>query len=123
MEIIYDNNAIEDICTSLKSARRFFGGEEKVARSLHSKVNLLIRAQTIKDIAVQPQLHFHPLRNKGRKELEGYFAIDIAGRRCPWRLVLQPLDKNGSPFKPCNIDEIAQYVEIIGITEVSNHYE
>ena len=77
----------------------------------------------MKDIVVQPVLHIHPLVNKGRRRLDGYFAIDIAGRKCPWRLIAQPLDNNKEPFNPCNIDEIADVIEIVGVVEVSNHYE
>ena len=38
------------------------------------------------------------------------------------RIILEPLDENKEPYNPCNIDEIAQYVRIVEITEVSKHY-
>ena len=123
MEIVYETERVEKLCTSLKKAKRHFGGDEKVAAQLHARVNALAAESTMKDIVAQPLLHFHPLVNKGRRRLDGYFAIDIAGRKCPWRSIVQPLDGNKEPFNPCNIDEIADVVEIVGIMEVSNHYE
>ena len=55
--------------------------------------------------------------------MEGYFAIDVKSRKEPWRIILEPLDENKNPFVPCNIDEIAATVRIVGIVEVSKHYE
>ena len=123
MEIVYETEKVKELCTSFKAAKRHFGGDEGIARKLFARVNALVAATTMKDIAVQPSLHLHPLANKGRRQLDGYFAIDIAGRKCPWRLIVQPLDSNKEPFDPCNIDVIADVAEIVGIMEVSNHYE
>ena len=55
--------------------------------------------------------------------MEGYFAIDVKSIREPWRIILEPLDENKEPYRPCNIDEISQKVRIVRIMEVSNHYE
>ena len=66
---------------------------------------------------------FHDLVNKKGRKLEGYFAIDVTPIREPWRIILQPLDENKQPYSPCNIDEIAGYVKIVEIAEVSKHYE
>lgn len=123
MEIVYESKKVEKQCTSVREARKLFGGDAKLVEKLQSRINALKQAPTLKDIAVQPQLRLHKLSNKDGKNLEGYFAIDIKGRRDPWRLILQPLDGNREPFDPCNIDEIAGIVEIIGIMEVSKHYE
>lgn len=123
MEIVYETEKVKELCVSFRAAKRHFGGDENIALKLHARVGLLRAAPTMKDIVVQPTLHFHSLVNKGRRRLDGYFAIDIAGRRCPWRLIVQPLDSNKEPFDPCNIDEIADVAEIVGIMEVSNHYE
>lgn len=69
-------------------------------------------------------MRFHKLNNKGkRKNLEGYFAIDVKTIKDKWRIIIEPLDENENPYKQCNIDEIAKYVRIIKIEEVSNHYE
>lgn len=65
----------------------------------------------------------HKLKNKGKKNLEGYFAIDVKSRRDQWRIILQPLDENEKPYVPCNIDQIAGKVSVVEISEVSKHYE
>ena len=88
-----------------------------------ARINALKEAETIKDIVVQPAFSFHNLKNKGRRDLEGYFAIDVKSRREQWRIILQPLNPDKKPYVPCNIDEIAGIVKIVEIMEVSKHYE
>lgn len=56
------------------------------------------------------------------------YGSDEVRRQCtnikePWRIILQPLDMDGNPFAPCNIDEVSGIVRIVGIREVSKHYE
>ena len=81
------------------------------------------QAETIKDIIIQPTYHFHNLKNKKGRNLEGFFAIDVKSRKEPWRIILQPLNSIKEPYNPCNIDEIAGIVKIVEIMEVSKHYE
>lgn len=119
MQLVYENAKVQKQCTDLKSAKKLFGGNEVLARSLFARINALQQASVIKDIVVMPTFHFHKLNGN----MEGYFAIDVKTRRDPWRMILQPLDENEVPYVPCNIDEIAGMVRIIEIREVSNHYE
>lgn len=123
MELVYSNEKIEQQCTSLKAAKKLLGGNDILAKSLLARINALKQAEVIKDIIVMPTFHFHKLKNKDGRNLEGYFAIDVKSRKDPWRIILEPLDENKEPYNPCNIDEIAQYVRIVEITEVSKHYE
>lgn len=123
MELIYASEKIRLQCESKASATKLFGGKDILAVSLLARINALKSAVTIKDIIVQKQFHFHQLKNKNGKDLDGYFSIDVKTRRDPWRLILRPLDKEKKPFIPCHIDEIAEFVEIVEIKEVSNHYE
>ncbi len=123
MEIVYANKKVKEQCTSVKAARKLFGGDATMAVKLHSRVNALKQAPTLKDIVVQRQYRFHKLTNKDGKDLEGYFAIDVKTRRDPRRLIIRPLDSNGEPFESSGIDAIADAVEVIGIKEVSRHYE
>lgn len=123
MELVYSSKKVEEQCTSLKQAKKLFGGDAKMAEKLLSRVNALAQASTLKDIIVQPQFRFHNLTNKDGKDFEGHFAIDVKTKVQPWRLVIRPLDQYKQPFEPCNIDEIAEIVEIVGIVEVSKHYE
>lgn len=123
MEIVFATKKVEEQCTSLKVAKKMFGGDSKLAVKLHSRINALVQAPTLKDIVVQPQFHFHKLLDKGNKKYEGCYAIDVKSRRDPWRLILRPLDKDKKPLDSHSIDEIADAVEIVGIMEVSRHYE
>lgn len=107
----------------MKAAKKLMGGSDILAKSLLARINALKQAETIKDIIVMPTFHFHKLMNKDGRNLEGYFAIDVKSRKDLWRIILEPLDENKEPYNPCNIDEIAQYVRIVEITEVSKHYE
>jgi plasmid maintenance system killer protein len=110
-------------CTSVKAAKKLFGGDTVLAASLLARINAMEAAETIKDIIVQPSFHFHKLNNKHGRDLEGYFAIDVKSRREQWRIIIQPLDSNKNPFVPCHIDQIVECVRIVEITEVSKHYE
>lgn len=123
MKLVFSSDKIEDICTNPKASRKLFGGDAGLSLSLLARINALRQAETLKDIIVQPPFHFHKLKNKGGRDLEGFFAIDVKTRREPWRIILQPLDEDEQPFNPCNIDEIAVVVRIIEIVEVSKHYE
>ena len=119
MKIIYGSKQVEKLCTSMKEARKFFGGNEILARSLMARINAIEHAVVIKDIIMMPPFHFHKLQG----DLKDYFAIDVKSRKDKWRIILRPLDENEKPFDPCYIDEIAPMVKIVEIVEVSAHYE
>ena len=123
MELVYTDAKTEKQCTSLKVARKLVGGNAALANSLFARINALKQAETIKDIIVQPTFHFHKLENKGGRNLDGYFAIDVKSRKDQWRIIIEPLNENKEPYVPCNINEISQNVRIVEITEVSKHYE
>lgn len=123
MKLVYKNSKIEEQCTSIKCAKKVFGGNNILATSILARINALKQADTIKDIIVFPTFHFHKLENKNGRDLEGYFAIDVKSRRDKWRIIIQPLDEYQKPYIPCNIDEISYYVKIVEIMEVSKHYE
>lgn len=123
MKLEYASEKVKEQCTNSKAAKKLFDGNELLARSLLARINALENAETIRDIIVQPTFHFHNLKNKKGKNLEGYFAIDVKSRKEMWRIILQPLDKEKQPYDPCHIDQIAGIVKIVEITEVSKHYE
>ena len=123
MDIVFASEKVRKQCTDMKTASRLFGGNPILVRSLLARINALSSAETIRDIIVQPQFHFHKLHNGNGKNLEGLFAIDVKTRRDPWRIILQPLNHNKEIYIPCNIDEIASVVRIVEIMEVSKHYE
>ena len=123
MILEYASDKVKSQCTSIKAANKLFGGDAALYKSLLSRINALRSANNIKDIIVQPTFRFHALKNKKGKDLEGYFAIDVKSIREPWRIIVQPLNSDKQPYNPCNIDEVAEYVIIVEITEVSRHYE
>lgn len=124
MDILFASEKVRKQCTDMKTASKLFGGDKIMVRSLFARMNSLQNAETLKDIIVQPQFRFHKLHNRKERGLEGYFAIDIKTVREPWRLILQPLDKDEHPYeRSCSIDEIAGIIRIILIEEVSRHYE
>ena len=123
MELVYASDKARIQCTSVKAAQKLFGGNAELVKSLFARINALQMADTIMDIIVQPTFHFHKLGNMNRKNLEGFFAIDVKSRKEQWRVILQPLNENKEPFEPCQIDRISSYVRIVEITEVSKHYE
>ena len=123
MELVYASEKVETQCTSMKAARKLFGGDTVLAISLLARINALEMADTIKDIIVQPAFHFHNLHKKNGRNLEGFYAIDVKSRKEQWRIILQPLDENKEPFVPCYIDQISSFVRIVEIAEVSKHYE
>lgn len=123
MELEYASDKVKLQCTSVKAANKLFGGDAGLTKSLLARINALGSADNIKDIIVQPTFRFHDLKNKKGRNLEGYFAVDVKSIKEPWRIILQPLNKDKQPYNPCNIDEIAEIVKIVEIAEVSKHYE
>lgn len=123
MELVYASDKVRIQCTSVKAAKKLFGGNAELVKSLFARINALQMADTIMDIIVQPTFRFHKLGNMNGKNLEGFFAIDVKSRKEQWRVILQPLNENKEPFEPCQIDRISSYVRIVEITEVSKHYE
>ena len=122
MEIVFSNNKVEIQCTSVKAAKKIFGGNNELTISLMSRIEALRAADNIKDIIAHKNFRFHSLYDKGQNKYDGYFAIDVKTVREQWRIILRPLDKDGKPYDPCNIDEIASQVRTIEVMEVSKHY-
>lgn len=67
MELVYTDAKTEEQCTSLKVAKKLFGGNDALAKNLFARINALKQAETIKDIIVQPTFHFHKLENNLEK--------------------------------------------------------
>ena len=123
MKVLFSSDKLGEQCKNKKQAQKLLGGNTLLAISLLARINALENAETIKDIIVQPLFHFHKLQNKNGRDLEGYFAIDVKGRKDGWRIIIQPLDENEKPFDPCHIDKIASIVKIVEVSEVSKHYD
>lgn len=72
MELVYASDKVRIQCTSVKAAKKLFGGNAELVKSLFARINALQMADTIMDIIVQPTFHFHKLGNMNRKNLEGF---------------------------------------------------
>ena len=90
-----------------------------VAEKLHALINLIESADNLQDIAEMQIYHLHPLQGKRTEQ----YALDIAGRRAGYRLVIIPLDANGNEWKEKDINVVYKSTEVIIAWEVSNHYE
>ena len=123
MKVLFASDKLEEQCKNKRQAQKLLGGNTILAVSLLARINALENAETIKDIIVQPSFHFHKLSNKHGRDLEGYFAIDVKGRKDAWRIILQPLNESEKPYVPCHIDEIANIVRVVEVSEVSKHYD
>ena len=119
MRICYASEKVRKQCTCVDAAKKLFGGDQSLVRSLMSRINAIEQADVIKDIIMMPPFHFHALKGS----MSGLFAVDVKSRKDKWRIILQPLDENEEVFDPCHIDEIAAVVRIVEIEEVSAHYE
>lgn len=90
-----------------------------VAEKLHALINLIESSENLRDIAEMQIYHLHPLQGKR----EGQYALDIAGRRAGYRLVIIPVDADGNKLKEKDVNIVYKTTEIIIAWEVSNHYE
>lgn len=112
MEIVYKSNTVKKQCTELRRAKRDF--PEKIAKKLLSKVNFLEAAENLESVINNQILHFHDLKGS----LDGAYAIDIDGRKSPYRLIVRFDD-----YSKELVFADSKSIEIIKITEVSKHYE
>lgn len=90
-----------------------------IAEKLHALINLIESAENLQDIAEMQSCHLHSLQGNR----EGQHALDIAGRKSGYRLIIVPLDKNGNAWKVKDVNVVYRATEIIVAWEVSNHYE
>ena len=52
LELVYASDKVKTQCTSVKAAKKLFGGDTVLATSLLARINALERADTIKDISL-----------------------------------------------------------------------
>lgn len=90
-----------------------------VAEKLHALVNLIESSVNLQDIAEMQIYHLHPLHGTRT----GQYALDIAGRRAGYRLIIIPIDADGNECKEKDVNIVYRSTEIIIAWEVSNHYE
>ncbi len=92
---------------------------EIVAEKLHALINLIESAENLQDINNLRIYYLHPLLGKR----EGQYALDIAGRKAGYRLILIPLDKQGKKWQTNDVNHVYKSTNVIIALEVTNHYE
>lgn len=117
IEIQYKDKKVEKLCTDLKKAKKDLPAN--VAEKLHALINLIESADNLKDIDELQIYHLHPLHG----QREGQYALDVAGRKSGYRLVVIPLDADGNGWKEKDVNVVYKSTEVIIAWEVSNHYE
>ncbi len=108
---------MKKLCTDLKRAKKEL--LVNVAEKLHALINLIESSENLWDIAEMQMYYLHPLHGKR----DGQYALDIAGRRSGYRLIIIPLDASGKKCKEKDVSIVYRSTEIIIAWEVSNHYE
>ena len=117
IKVQYKDNKVKKLCTNLKYAKKDLPAH--IAEKLHALINFIENADNLKDIDQYQIYYLHPLKGKRI----GQFALDIAGRRAGYRLIIIPLDENGNEWKETDINIIYRSTRVIIVWEVSNHYE
>ena len=115
--ILYHDKKTEKICKDIKKAKQELPAI--VAEKLHALINLLESAENLCDISEIQIYHLHPLHG----QREGQYALDVAGRKSGYRLVVIPLDADGNEWKEKDVNVVYKSTEVIIAWEVSNHYE
>lgn len=118
MNIRYRNSALEKVCTDLKEAKKQYN--PKVSMSLHAAINFIQNATSLKDVINYPPFHFHDLQGDRKNQ----YAIDIAGRKSGYRLIIIPINNSGTKSSKEEIfGKSASNIVIVHLEEVTNHYE
>ena len=117
MDIVYGKKETEKICTDIKHAKKKM--EANIALKLHNRISLIEEFETLEDVILFIPFHFHKLNGK----LAGKFALDVAGRKCGCRIIIEPLNSEGHRYEEPRIDLIAKTTKMLLIVEVSDHYE
>lgn len=86
---------------------------------MQALINLIESSANLQDILKMQIYHLHPLHGQN----EGQYALDIAGRKSGYRLIIIPLDGDGNKWKEIDVNVMYKATNMIIILEVSNHYE
>ena len=70
-------------------------------------------------IFVRRYLYKDPLQGKREEQ----YALDIAGRKSGYRLLIVPVDADGNEWKEKDRNVVYNSTKVIIAWEVSNHYE
>lgn len=120
MDVRYKSAELDEFCHDRKKAAKKMAG---FADDLFAKINFIEQAASFSDIMAYPPFHCHQLGNK-KKDLTGFWGLDVKGRKTSWRIIVAPLDDNDNIIIPGpDFKSECKSITIIRIEEVSNHYE
>lgn len=120
MVVLYKSTGLEEFCHNRKKAAKKMAG---FADDLLAKINYIEQATSFRDIMEYRPFHCHQLGNK-KKDLTGYWGLDVKGRKTSWRIIVAPLDDDNDIVIPGpDFRSDCKSITIIRIEEVSNHYE
>ena len=114
MRIVFRTKKIEKLCTDKEKAKREL--PSLVAERLIALIHLIECSINLSDLSMNKSLNLHPLKG----DRLGQYAMDIAGRKQGYRLIVKPLSNDDGVLK-----QVIDYetVEVVLIWEVSKHYE
>ena len=115
MKILYKNKDVEKQFSSAYQNKWKY--PKKVEEKLLAMENMLIAADSLKDIVRYPPARFHKL--KGDRQHEWSISLGNTG----YRITLIPYNDENQPFVFSDFFSECHLIKIVSITEVSNHYE
>jgi len=121
VKVKYKNKKVQKQCTNLKEAQKAFS--DKITKKLFATINYIDNAKNLGDIINMPIYHFHHLKQDKRISSKYQYAIDIDGRKSPYRLIITPLDCNEEVVTSTDLKELNNCTNVLLVLEVSKHYE
>ena len=108
-----------------KKAREQFSSEhkkkwkypEQVKIKLEAAENYILQSESLRDIANHLPFHFERL--KGTRRDEWSIRLGNTG----YRVTMIPCDNDGNEIVEGDILSLCETIQIVEVTEVSNHYE
>ena len=120
VDVRYKSAELDELCHNRKKAAKKLAG---FAEALLADINFIEQASSFNAIMSYPPFHCHPLGHK-KKDLTGFWGLDVKGRKTSWRIIVAPLDENENIITPGpDFMSVCKSITIIRIEEVSNHYE
>ncbi len=120
LDVRYKSEELKEFCHDRKKAARKLAG---YADSLLADINYIEQADSFNDVMAYLPFHCHQLGAK-KKDLTGFWGLDVKGRKTSWRIIVAPLNENEEIIYPGpDFFKECKTIKIIRIEEVSNHYE
>lgn len=117
MKIKYKNKNVEKKCTKIKDAKKNF---QEFGIDVLAKINIIAQMANFYDIMNYKPFNCHKLNGR----FKDYWALDVKGRKSPWRFIVAPIDENEDIVKSDDgFYKTAKSLKVILIEEVSKHYE